>query len=677
MKVQKCRTRLLVALGLLAVIWVTAGAYEAVRRLKVGDPTQLVTVGFTSRSSEPTDEDVYAMVDEVIEQTLGPNGLAEIVAPGDKVVIKVNIVHVDLGNEWEPGRAIITDPRVVRHVAELVRDIIGFDAPAELTVVDACFDTGGPSDVGNIRSFAWARLERTDDQNVDPEDYCYDYDADGILDGTSFAQLVNTDAYGQADRYPATVNEPVLGSIDPWYPKFLRTEAEAIAAGEPDTYCDVLIGLPLFKSHGFAGMTGAMKLHYGFRTLDVFLTETGRGSHNAPGYPVNDPANFDNYLCAQHLARTYDFVIMDCLTGNRRGPNLPGGELVNGPCDYILTDAMMASTDSVAIDTVETLFAGYDQSTVEFLQEARLDGLGTDDPAKIRVAGLDAFTIHRNTLYATYNPSGLYPFENGWGGAGVMADFSPPTNVTISDPTLVSGTTYSFDYTADELDGNDLGLARVELLVNGELVGYLNNSPGASGAIEQDMAAFMQGSHACRVAAWDYAFGCSLSTEKTFTAPNSITVTAPSGGAEAEGGQSFDVTWDWTGDMATVWVRLLKNGVHVDYIGRNTSNDGTLTWDVPTGLTADTDYAIQVIHDTGSGYVYDQSEPFAIVQPGITVTAPAGGATLEGGFSYDVTWTSTGTVGPVWVRLLKGGAHVDYIGRNTPNDGLLSWTVPY
>lgn len=74
------------------------------------------------------------MIDDVIFQVLGPEGLRKIIRPEDRVVLKVNVVGPYMGERGEKGRGIITDPRVVRHVAELVRDIIGYDNGASLKV---------------------------------------------------------------------------------------------------------------------------------------------------------------------------------------------------------------------------------------------------------------------------------------------------------------------------------------------------------------------------------------------------------------------------------------------------------------------------------------------------------------------------------------------------------------
>jgi hypothetical protein len=155
----------------------------------------LSVVGFSSMTREPSDEEVYGLVDDAIAQVLGPRGLSEIIKPGQKVVIKVNIVGPSQGLPGEKGRGIISDPRIGRYVAGKVRDIIGFAGNADLKVIDATFTPEkNPSDINNPQSFYYARFQRSEGDQVDKDDVCYDYDADGILDGGSGAQLVNLDS---------------------------------------------------------------------------------------------------------------------------------------------------------------------------------------------------------------------------------------------------------------------------------------------------------------------------------------------------------------------------------------------------------------------------------------------------------------------------------------------------
>lgn len=153
------RKRLFLGLGILAAILGIAATQELVRRVYAGNPENLVTVGFACREAGVSDGEVGPLVDGAIASLFGAAGLDAILDPGDKVVIKVNLVGPKDGPAGAQGLAIITDPRVVRHVAQRVRDIIGWDAPAELTVVDACFaDTPASQDTGNWHGgFYWAR----------------------------------------------------------------------------------------------------------------------------------------------------------------------------------------------------------------------------------------------------------------------------------------------------------------------------------------------------------------------------------------------------------------------------------------------------------------------------------------------------------------------------------------
>jgi hypothetical protein len=67
------------------VMLLSGCAQQLAGREDVVTTGQLVTVGFTSRDHDPTDDEVRAMVDEVIAQVLGPEGLAAIISPGDRV----------------------------------------------------------------------------------------------------------------------------------------------------------------------------------------------------------------------------------------------------------------------------------------------------------------------------------------------------------------------------------------------------------------------------------------------------------------------------------------------------------------------------------------------------------------------------------------------------------------
>ena len=484
---------------------------------------ELSYIGFSRQTADPTDKEIYDMVDDVIFQTLGGEGLRKIIKPGDKVVLKVNLVGPGMGARGEKGRGIITDPRVVRHVAGLVREIIGEGRGASLKVVDAVMYADPNPSLKQIRtSFYWAKLERTGDNAVDEADYCYDYDADGILDGGSGAQLVNLDSIGENDRQLFEIDMESGRKIKVSFPKFLRTKAQANNSDTPDEYCDVFIGLPILKSHGMEGITGAIKLHYGIRSRFGMPGDPGRFGHSGMYYDENGNHNqwmLTEYLCAQHKVRSYDFCIMDCITANRKGPTLPIGGVSYLPTmdqttDYIISSAMMASLDPVAIDAAEAALAGYELSSIPILDTAAKNGLGQSDPALIRIEGNSHFTLHRQFLWEIYSENKKYPLEDGWGGAKAMKTVTPTFSVTAAKPIKKDENVYKINYKISQVTRK---IVRVELVANGTVMVGNIGAFLEHGSFELDLNKFpdlIRTDISYTVIAWDETFNCVPSIER-------------------------------------------------------------------------------------------------------------------------------------------------------------------
>lgn len=490
---------------------------------------ELSRVGFARQTGDPTDREVSDMIDDVIFQILGPEGLRQIIRPGDRVVLKVNVVGPYMGERGEKGRGIITDPRVVRHVAGLVREIIGYDNGASLKVVDAVmYPDPNPSLKYMKSSFYWAKLERTGDNAVDEEDVCYDFNADGILDGGSQAELINLDAIGAQGRqlFEVPMADGHIEKVS--FPKFLRTREQALRSDDRDEYTDVLIGLPIFKSHGLEGITGALKLHYGIRSRYGMPGDPGRYGHSGMYYDEKGnhcTYKLTNYLCAMHMVRSYDFCIMDCLTANRKGPTLPVGGISYLPSmdqktDYIITSAMMASLDPVALDAAETALAGYEQSSIPILKAAALNGLGKCDPASIRIEETDNFSLHRQYLWETYNNTDehRYPLENGWGGACALGCVMPKYQVDASKPRQVADHVYDISYRiVREQTPAHRRIVRVELSVMGSVVVCETGGRLEQGCFRLDLnkhPELLGTDLALNIFAWDDTFNCVASIER-------------------------------------------------------------------------------------------------------------------------------------------------------------------
>jgi len=479
---------------------------------------------------EVNDQEVYDMVDKVIFQTLGFDGLKQIVKPFDRVTIKVNLVGANLGARGEKGRAIITDPRIVRYVAELVRAIIG--PKGILKVIGTThYRHKHPSLKEYDTSFYWAKLGRSGNNAIDPcIDVCYDANADGILDGSSRATLINLDSLGESERFCRTVTLENGTQVNVAMPKLLRTREEAWQAGEPNEYTDVLIGLPTFKTHGLMGMTGGLKLHYGIRSMYGVFSDAGRYGHNGIYFDkegnMHGRHNLTDYLCAQHLVRSYDYTILDALTLNLQGPALPMGLITDiadtdQKADYILTNCVMASQDPVALDVAATNLMGLDVESIPLLQDAKRNGLGEANPACIRVNGDRAFSRVRLNLHKQFGPDKFPPPPRVGARQLSKSQIEPDFNIFLHPPEAIGEHRYLFRYEVLPMLGavHDPGIeiVRVEIHAHKMLI-----AETTSGDLAGELVVDLNGEEfrllrntaiACQGHAWDRYFNCRVGNE--------------------------------------------------------------------------------------------------------------------------------------------------------------------
>jgi len=156
-----------------------------------------------------------------------------------------------------------------------------------------------------------------------------------------------------------------------------------------------------------------------------------------------------------------------------------------------------------------------------------------------------------------------------------------------------------------------------------------------------------------------------------------VTVTSPNGGEILAAGSPATITWtsDATGFLR---IALLKNGVQYMLIAGGTANDGTHTWNVPSGILSGDDYMVK-ISSCLDPLVTDVSDAAFSITGGIgsyiTVTAPNGGETYTAGTTAPITWNSDVT-GNVRINLLKNGLPYGLIASSTPNDGSHDWLIP-
>lgn len=124
----------------------------------------------------------------------------------------------------------------------------------------------------------------------------------------------------------------------------------------------------------------------------------------------------------------------------------------------------------------------------------------------------------------------------------------------------------------------------------------------------------------------------------------------------------------------------------------NTVDYETATTDFSADIDSldDGDFAVTAkvtSTDQGSSYIIDRIvannagnvriESVSTPADSVTVVTPNGGETLTVGNSYEITWTDTGTVGPVKIEFSSNnGGSYSTVVASTPNDGSYDWTVP-
>jgi uncharacterized protein (DUF362 family) len=129
-----------------------------------------------------------------------------------------------------------------------------------------------------------------------------------------------------------------------------------------------IMHLPTIKTHGHTEMTGAMKDSFG-----LYLTKNRHLAHLRIHEVLVD------LLLLQKTISNSEFVVTDgSVVGDGAGPRTMEPKIGN---------VLLATSDMVAADTVQTLLMGLDQKLVRKLQIAKELGLGENDPEEIEIVG--------------------------------------------------------------------------------------------------------------------------------------------------------------------------------------------------------------------------------------------------------------------------------------------------
>ncbi len=323
-----------------AVVWAAVGGWLC------SSAGYAALVGPTTVAVVRVEEDVGDAVRQAVAMA---GGLAEVVTPGDVVVIKP-----DVGVAAPPESGLVTDPEVVRAVVRLVQE-----AGAEQVFIAE----GAERATDEGRACTWAAFRAAGyDANGDHRD-----DVTGVL-------LIDLNDSGGTDvADPERVTRITTPDGAYWLPNVV-------------VQADVLISVPVLKNHDRAGLALGLANLLGTLPGDLYHAPDalcGRGGLD------NDADALARRVVALATTRPPDFVVVDGLRGVMDGPW--GGTVAQPPMGLVL-----AGADGVAVDAVGALVMGYVPESVPYVAEATQAGLGTGDMAYIRVVGSPVAQVRRD-----------------------------------------------------------------------------------------------------------------------------------------------------------------------------------------------------------------------------------------------------------------------------------------
>lgn len=424
------RRRLIVCCIILATLF-TLSYIENDSRLVAEVDNSVAVVGVAKTpTTNHTDAEVEAAVREAIALA---GGLPANVGPGKKIVIQPNLVEAgwpasDVDPGMQPCRGVVTDVRVVRTIIEMC-----IEAGATVDNITICegaasfregtthpgyttrqmtrkafYDAGFDSDRDMVDDVTHVKLVDAnfvrEDQDAVYPDYPEDKNDDYNTDRVTKVQFANESLITRNYFIPNCVAE-----------------------------CDVLIRVPVLKTHDLAGYTGALKLAFGIAPSDIYHYDGVQyykwnllHKYDVPSWGSDQLVINTSGMVDMTIARPPDLVVIDGLVGIKTGPTrCVYGEPVPRTADPYMS-VILASHDPVAIDTVGTLAIGYRVSSIPGIVTAADQGLGQNHPGLIDIRGvqLDEFRQWWPKHPLNTWPSG----EPGNNSDIIMSDLTIPDN---------------------------------------------------------------------------------------------------------------------------------------------------------------------------------------------------------------------------------------------------------
>jgi uncharacterized protein (DUF362 family) len=281
----------------------------------------------------------------------GIGGVADILAHGNRVAIKVNLTG-GTGNKPLPGtkeiETYLTHPEVIRALCELLRDA----GVKDLFIVESVYEQG-----------SWPHYEYSDmAKSVGATLVDLNYP-------NPYKDYVQVTPGSQAMTYQNFYFNPLLHEID------------------------AFISVSKMKCHNTAGVTHSMKNLFGLVPVDIYKLNAGDNYRSAfHGDGKSTAERLPRVIVDLNLARPVHLALIDGILTCEGGE----GPWIGG-INPVKAGVLLAGKDPVATDAVATAVMGFDP-TAEFpntpfvharnhLNIAASLGLGTNKLESIQVVG--------------------------------------------------------------------------------------------------------------------------------------------------------------------------------------------------------------------------------------------------------------------------------------------------
>lgn len=419
---------------------------------------------------DPTPAEIEAAVRQAIELA---GGLPDTIGPGKKIVIQPNLVEAG----WYSGQGVTPNISVIRTVVEMCLEK-GATA-SNITICEGSANFRDGSDHGIYDSRSMTRKAFVDVGLDTNRDMIEDIYGVKLVDANNVGGL-----YSEYPGYSGPYNSNYVTKVNLPSPMINRVYVIPNCVAQ----CDVLIRIPVLKTHNLAGVTGSLKLAFGIAPSDVYHA-FGDGYkwnllHNqAWGY--NELETNARGMVDMTMARIPDFVICDGLVGVTNGPTGEGGVLKYPTAGKM--GCILAGANVVAVDTIETLACGYDVNSIAGINAAVSKGLGTNDVSQIQVNGVHVAEIRR--WFPNYGCA-----RGGDQGAPYMSGLNVADGAHVSSSLYVRPISYT---------DSGSGVAKAELYVDGVLADISTASSTAYATVWSIGKSVPQGQHTIKYTMYD------------------------------------------------------------------------------------------------------------------------------------------------------------------------------